>query len=297
MFSKIQPKLQLVWDSTSLSELLFCPRRYELRILEHWVPVEESEHITFGLNFHSALEAFDKARVGGVPYEEAMLLATRTALRNTRRWQSTNKNKNRFTLVRTVVWYIDHYGADDPAKVLVVNGEPAVEVSFRLPLHLTSSNDEEFVLAGHLDGIIQFGSEQYTTIRERKTTKNTIGNDYFRRFSPDTQVSVYTFASHVILPEPALRVMIDAAQVAVNFSRFQRGFTHRTPAQLDEFLKNLKYWLSQVELYAQTNYWPQNTRNCFMCPYQNVCGKDPSVREEYLKTNFIKRQWNTEDVR
>src|SRR3546814_2510849 len=39
------------------------------------------------------------------------------------------------TLLRTLVWYEAEYGQDDPAQILVINDEPAVEVPFRSDEH------------------------------------------------------------------------------------------------------------------------------------------------------------------
>ena len=48
-------------------------------------------------------------------------------------WQSDHNTKTRENLIRTIVWYIDQFGEDDSCQTVILsNGKPAVEHSFRL---------------------------------------------------------------------------------------------------------------------------------------------------------------------
>jgi len=119
-------------------------------------------------------------------------------------------------------------------------------------------------------------------------------------------MSLYSFAGQVVLGTPVRGVIIDAAQILEDESRFGRGFTYRTPAQTQEWVQDLKYWLTLAEQYAVNNYWPMNDKSCGHyrsekddrsgCPFREICGKDPSVRETFLKTQFTKLEekdrWN-----
>lgn len=77
-FSTHNPKLQLVWDSTSLHLLMFCPRRYQLWMIEGWRG--SSVDLEFGLMFASAAETFKKARVEGKEKNEATMLAVKQVM-------------------------------------------------------------------------------------------------------------------------------------------------------------------------------------------------------------------------
>lgn len=142
------------------------------------------------------------------------------------------------------------------------------------------------------------------------TTKNNITPAFFAQFSPDNQMSVYDLAGTMIYPEPCAGIIIDAIQVGVTFSRFQRGFVERTPGQVEEFLHDLHYYLSCAESFAEANYWPMNDKACghvgwdeergtlrFGCEFREICGGDPAVRETKLAALFERSTWDPTQVR
>src|SRR4249920_481864 len=130
-FSPILPALQTTVDSTSLGEFKTCPRKYYYRLIQGWVPRSESVHLTFGLFLHSALEHYDRQRAEGKAHEEALRSTTHRVMSDTwdpasgRPWWSGHSVKNRLTLVRSVVWYLDHFGKNDPLQTLALaSGQP-----------------------------------------------------------------------------------------------------------------------------------------------------------------------------
>lgn len=73
LFSTKLPTLQLAWDATSLRALQFCPRFYQLSILEGWR--SDTIDLDFGVMAHSAMDKYDRARVEGRSHDEAQLAA------------------------------------------------------------------------------------------------------------------------------------------------------------------------------------------------------------------------------
>lgn len=294
-----QPGLQLAWDSTSLGELKLCPRRYFYRILCGWTPRELNVHLKFGLGFHGATERYDHARAQGAEHAEALRTAVRWVMDYTwdhkmgRPWISSMNEKNRLTLVRTVVWYYDQYETDPLETVLLANGKPAVELSIMLPLPYKSETGEQFLYGGHMDRVARLGEPSYVV--DKKTTKNTLGKSYFAQFSPDNQFSGYIFLASAGFGFKLAGLICDAAQVAVNFTRFQRELISRTPDQIKEWVKDLAYWLRQAEFYAKQGYWPMNDKACHVyggCPFREICARAPETRESWLKGSFAKQLWN-----
>lgn len=140
-------------------------------------------------------------------------------------------------------------------------------------------------------------TENYTVTHN--TTTSTPGDYYFHQFSPNNQMSLYSIASKVILDSPVKGVIINAAQLLVDSSKFVRGFTYRTPDQHSEWLEDLRFWLDQAERYAEADYWPQNDTACDKfggCRFREICSKSPQVREQFLKSDFDKLKeedrWN-----
>jgi ATP-dependent exoDNAse (exonuclease V) beta subunit len=80
---------------------------------------------------------------------------------------------------------------------------------------------------GHLDRLVRYGGDYY--VQDQKTTGSSIGPWYFKRYNPDNQMSLYTAAGAVVFNTPVKGVMVDAAQVAMGFTRFERGFSPSVP--------------------------------------------------------------------
>lgn len=294
--------LQIAWDSTSMGALKKCPRFYQLSIIEGWAPREESVHLKFGILYHSGIEKYHRERALGKPYKEAMRSVVRWVLEETwntdlqRPWMSEDPNKNRFTLVRSLIWYLDQYKVDPFETIMLSNGKPAVELSFRLELtyqsHLTG---EAFLLCGHLDRLVNFQNAKY--IIDAKTTKHTLDDRYFSQFTPDSQFSTYTFGGQVVYSVPLAGIVADSAQIAVGFTRFERRVIPRNQSQLDEWYRDLGFWLTTAQQHAKAAYWPMNDKACFGCQYRGICSRPPSGREQWLKAGFTRRQWNPLQIR
>ena len=304
LFSKSLPQLQIAWDSTSLGLLKTCPRKYQLKMLEHWAQREESVHLAFGIHYHSALEEYDRAKAQGADHEESVHMAVRRALLDSKDFVGTADKesplaqkkgdiKSRATLIRAVVWYLEHF-KDDPAKTVILdNGKPAVELSFKMELPFMTPDGDPYLACGHLDRLVEMGD--YIYVLDRKTTGSTISSYYYQQFNPNNQISLYTLASRIVLPRSASGVIIDAAQLAVNFARFHRGIVTKTEGQLDEWLADFGMWIKRAESFAASGHWPMNDTACGNyggCEFLGVCASDPGVRPMMLNSHYDKHVWN-----
>lgn len=86
LYSAALPKLQLAWDASSYRALMFCPRYYQLSILEGWR--KDTVDLDFGTLAHGAMEVFDKALLEGAPFEDAQFKAVEYALMRSGTWSS-----------------------------------------------------------------------------------------------------------------------------------------------------------------------------------------------------------------
>lgn len=283
-----------------------CPRKYYYSIVLGWVPRDESVHLKFGLMYHAALECYDKVRARGGSHTMGMREATRLAMTQSwdelrvRPWNSDHKYKNRWTLVRSVVWYLDKLAEHDVLETITLaNGRPAVELSWRLDLNRVSTQTgESLLLCGHLDKIALW--EKAVWIVDHKTSLYALDERFFERYSPDNQMSTYSYAGGVCFNQSIQGVIINGVQVLIEGTRFQRGFVIRTQSQLEEWRTDLDYWLSLAEHCAQVGYWPQNDQTCGLyggCAYRQICGKAPSTRELWLKASYTQRSWDPLQVR
>lgn len=309
--------IQFAYDSTSLGLLKTCPRLYQYTMIDGWSTRDESIHLRFGIEYHTALQDYAISRAKGIRHDDAIHDTIRCLHSRVYNWSvdrnsRAGKYKNRETIAGLVIDYLDHF-ADDPAETFVLdNGEPAVELSFRFALdfgpkdgdwrsnadlHPTESS-QPYLLCGHLDRVVDFQGALY--VMDHKTSVSTIGTYYFNQWAPSNQMTLYTLAGKVVLNSPIKGVIISAAQILLEKpNAFARGFTYRTEDQLTEWLQDLRFWLHNAETYATAGYWPQNDTSCDKfggCKFREVCSKSPQVREAYLKDSFDKlepdERWN-----
>lgn len=297
--------LQFAWDSTSIKIAEECLYKYKLKMIEGWTPHRRSVHLDFGGWYAAALESYHKYIAEGMEENEALIEIVGEALVETweyeldenndpipgtgHPWQSDHNAKTRENLIRTIIWYIDQFGEDDSCKTVILsNGVPAVEHSFRLEV------DNGIMLSGHLDRLVEYQGKPYIT--DNKTTGSTITPRYFEQWCPDTQMSLYTWAGKAIFGIPVKGVIIDAAQIAVGFSRFERGFTFRDDSQLNEWYDNAMYHIEAARKATIEQHFPMNTSSCNNfggCQFRNICSRSPVVREQFLKGDFVQgERWD-----
>lgn len=302
--------VQFAWDSTSLKLAETCLRKYQYKMILGWQPERKSVHLLFGGWYARALESYYKYVADGMGQDEALIEVVSEALVETwefdldekgepisdsgKPWQSDHNTKTRENLIRTIVWYIDQFGEDDSCQTVILSsGQPAVEHSFRLEV------DDGIILCGHLDRLVEYGKHEY--IQDQKTTGSTITARYFEQFNPDSQMSLYTFAGKSIFGLPIKGVMIDGAQIAVGFTRFERGFSFRTEDQLNEWYDHSMFHIEKARQATRDNHFPLNPSSCNTyggCEFRHICSKAPSVREQFLKGDFVQgKRWDPLEVR
>ena len=297
--------IQYAWDSTSLGWLKECPRKYYYSMIRGLTPKAEAVHLEFGILYHSALEHFDRLKFNGASHDEAVKAVVKRTLEATWRdggpWRAQSalpsedkvSLKSRENLIRTLVWYMDKY-QDDPAQTKALpNGEPMVELNFKFETQFGYNLHNPYLLCGYLDRVVTFQDQAF--VMDRKTTTSTIGSYYYDQYDPDNQMSLYTVAAQVAFHTPVRGVIVDAAQIAVGFSRFGRSFASRTRDQVEEWIKDTGIWFRQAETYAEKAYWPMNDKSCHKyggCPYVSICTKSNVIREKFIESNYAVRMWN-----
>lgn len=323
-FCQTAPQVQKAWDNTSLSVLKECPRKYQLFILEGWRPKGDfaATPLMYGGLFHRGIEVYERvlaaqrAALTGRPDEElrekACVEAVRVLLTESGRWEAEgdpatgeviadrfipwspdDTYRNRQTLVRNFVWYLEQYAADICQTLILPDGTPAVELSFRFELPLESPDGDAFIYCGHIDKVDRLGEDE--VILDHKTTAQSLGSWYQDKLSPNAQFSGYLYAGKLVLGKPIKMLIVNTMQVAVGFARFARYITHRTNLQLEEWLNNTLHWIRQAESFAASGYWPMNEESCHKfagCQYREVCSKCPSVRQKWLEANYKREPWN-----
>jgi hypothetical protein len=295
--------VQVVWDSTSIGLAKTCLQKYKYKLIDGWSNPSLSVHLRFGAHYATALEHYYKHVALGMAEEDAVIEVVQEALQDTwdyeldeegnikhdendvpvgAPWNSMHNIKTRETLIRSIVWYFDHFAADPAPVVMLSDGKPAVEYSFAIPV------DNGITFTGHLDRLVTYADNPY--VMDQKTSGSTIGPSFFDQFNPNVQMSMYTFAGKVSLGVPVKGVIIDAAQIAVGFTRFERNFTMRTEDQLEEWYDNAMYAIETAQRATREGFFPMNEASCGNyggCEFRHICSKSPQVRAQFLHSNFV----------
>jgi len=286
--------IQYAWDATSLESFKRCPRLYQYEMIEGWRPKNESVHLRWGAEFHTAMHQYHLVRADNIEHDEAVFHVIRELLYRVEDWDTDHKYKNRFTLIRSVIRYLDQY-EHDPAKTIVqANGKPAVELSFNFELDYGPTEDQPYMLCGHLDRVVDFQGEIFA--EDYKSSTSTPGSYFWNQFEPNNQMSLYTLAGKIIFQTNIKGVLIDSIQLMIDDTRCTRGTTYRTDDQIAEWLVDLTQWLDKAKEYATAQYWPMNDTACDKyggCKFREICSKSPGVREHFLKGDFNQEEpWN-----
>lgn len=305
-FSVKIPNFQTVWDSTSLSWFKDCARYYRFAMIDGWTTRSKGIHLYFGGMYAAALERYAHSRAKGDDHSTATLAMVKWAMNATgtrdddgtwTAWDSADPIKNRHTLIRSLIWNVEDRLSSTFSTLILSNGKPAVELSFNFPAY--GIDGETIHLAGHMDEVVTT-ADGATFVRDDKTSKSALTAQYFKQYTPNNQMSLYSIAAKVVFDVPAQGVLIRAAQIGVNFTRFATSQAPRPAAVLDEWFADTERWIKLAKSYAEENHWPQNDRACDRfggCPYRSVCAVSPSHRQAWLEQDFVRSHWNPLDMR
>lgn len=306
LFCSSVPSLPRAFDSTMLGLAKTCLRKFKYIIIDGWRPRGFAAHLAFGTAVHKVKEVYDKDKAFGLSHDDALLNAVQFCMGYGYRDSNgvfypydaaytAEPTKTRDTLLRSMIWFLDQFKNDHAQTVILSNGKPAVEHSFKINLpDFPTPDGDPFILCGHLDRLVTIDGDYY--FMDTKTTKSALTPYYFASFNPNNQMSLYFAAAQLALREPAKGGIIDAMQIGVGFTRFARHPINRTRNQQREWLQDTYFWINTVAQAAAEDNWPMNDTSCSDfggCPFRSICALDPSVREQFLKhEGFVKEPWN-----
>jgi len=284
--------VQVYWDATSLELFQTCPRKYQLQMLESLRMANKSVHLVFGGIYASSLELFYNLRADGQSIEEALHTVVHAALRAS--WKDgkpldfDHSAKTRFNLIRSIVWYIDQFAEESVSGITtyhLASGKAAVELSFSLEM------TDSIIWCGHIDRVVEYAGDLWWM--DQKTTGSTISPRFFDQFKPHNQFYGYTWAGQTILGKPMRGGIIDGAQIAVGFTRFERSPITVTQDQLSEWFDNTLWTIEQAQQATREYRFPMNLASCGNyggCPYRQLCARSPSIRNKFIEGDYVHEQ-------
>lgn len=312
----------IICDSTKIRSWMQCDRKYFYSYLEH---LESSRSTSIDLEFgkvvHECLEFFENQMLEGESKDQALEAALNHSHILSAGWEvdlafQEESRKTRVSAMRLLIWYAEQYhenGLEAPIRPV------ANEIPFRENLNLLleasdfySSLTEypiypNFLIAGRFDSIIEGPSKGEYWLRERKTSSQSLGNFYFARYSPDIQVSLYTWVAKLLFPHLNLQgVLLEAFQIGTNFIRMQRKQIQRWPEQSFETARsiiraaNQMYLAGVLDDQPQRQNFPLNEGCCMAggmpCPFRELCNTHPMLLDEAIGSHYrTKKPWNPLD--
>lgn len=277
-------------------------------------PHFESVDLRFGTIIHKAMEEYhlerqtrghDEAQIIGL---DALLQA---AWEGTGYWQSASSNKNLWNACRAFIWHTEQFAYESDFNTALVGKKlTAIELPFSFSLDIGSYDGIEITYCGHLDRIVDTSSGRWVV--DYKTTKKTLGSDYFDTYQPSTQLPGYAVAAKIVFHEPVQGAIVDAFQVGVDFVRCARGHILLGEERANEWLAGTQSWISEAIAVASSalieetathsgfaarnaKHWRMNTESCFICPFKEVCRSTPAVRGAILEADFKVEYWDPLD--
>jgi len=316
-------KSPLIIDSTKTRSWMQCKRKYYYSYLSHLESAKATAlDLVFGSVVHECLEYFENKMLWGMEKEEALLAALWKMQELTDPWTAdqvfiNESKKNRTTAIRLLIWYAEQFhenGLDCPIKPV------ANEIPFRESLRALvlaspfadqidlTGIDDDMLVCGRLDSIVEGPSRGEFWIRERKTTNQALTQYYWARYEPDIQISLYSWVAKILFPDLNLQgVLLEAFQVGTGFVRMQRREFKRWPEQAIDTVRAIVSAAREMdkagireEVLPPVDTFLMNEGCCMAggmpCNFRAICNEAPRLRKYFIADNFRpKKPWNPLD--
>jgi len=275
---------QMCWDASSLGNAARCQEYYRLNTLERYRwKADPDVSRNWGKAVHMGLEEYDIALVAGAEWDEALWKAVGELQKDPFELGGSKDNTRTVeTSIRAIMWYAIQFQKDVIETAVLEDGTPAIEVRFEVPLP-----DSDFRISGRIDKLAHIGGMLHCI--DRKTTKKTIGPYYFRMYDMNAQILTYLWALSRFLDERVYGFMIEVIQAMVGGNRFGRNIFNVTEERLQEFERDMLYWINNIEEAHATGKWIHNWESCGNyggCVFRDVCRAGPSRRHRILNEKF-----------
>lgn len=278
---------QVVWDVSSLDNILRCPTYYKYRNLLGLSPAIEPTATFFGSAVHHGFEVLDTCKFEGKTQAEALdaaLVAVLEEYGEGLRHASDNA-RGLEPALRAITWRAEEHW-EDPFEVLAMpDGKPALEVRFEVPIDFI---DFDYRLSGRIDKIVAYNDDIY--IADIKTTKKILNSYFFDGYSPSTQITGYMWVVRHVLGIPVRGFIIDGVQTAVENTRFGRASFDVSDDEVAEWQVMVGDAFRRLHEYRDTNMYPHNYASCGNfggCVYRKICSQPSWLRNSYIQDSYV----------
>jgi len=276
-------------DSSSMSQVMECPRKAEYYILRKREPSEERMALVYGKAVHLALANIMTGDTSKTPEQ----VQAEYKDINTDDWRTMSQ------VFATIRAYETHYLMDS-FELMHKDGKPLVEIPFAIPLgelHYPGiPNPIPVIWQGRVDSIVSFEGRAY--VMDHKTCSVFQGT-YFDAYRKSAQMIGYTWAAQQILG-PTQRVEGSVINLLISrkptktgtANEFKREIFVYSDEDIHEWKENILATSYTWFDYIVKGNFPMYTKQCVgqygRCPYYDVCHTPKAHRETVLTSNLYK---------
>lgn len=284
------------YDTSILQTSQRCPRKAEYHYFLNRAPAGRNVPIGFGLAYHKFREVLEKNYITLVRDGDEDLASVAQGLYHTalnaalEGYKDPPLEHSKSYLTRGRLELTCEQGFQlwmsekRRGRVKVLEAEQAFEL--KLP--------DGHLFTGRFDQIVDDRGKIY--LRDFKTTSR-MGRNYSKQFTPNDQMTGYTWAARQLSGRKVVGVII---QVVYNTKT--KGPEHhtflsaRTDFHIQEWLKNIQMEMSLLDSYVEDRYFPMRTTACGDfggCYFRDCCSmSSPAMREAWLRSHTIESVWD-----
>jgi hypothetical protein len=291
---KAQPEPLTVIDSTIISSLRSCPRKFYWAYVQKLKPLGLSIHLAAGGAFAAGCEAARIAQFRDSPDRQLsideLMLAAMPAF--SKAWgdfpESGEEAKNFHNTFHALERYFQEYPplADIVQPVIKPDGSPATEFSFAIPLPVKNSIGEPYIYAGRFDLLGRFGD--LMVVQDEKTT-SALGPYWLRQWDLRGQFLGYTWACRQ-LGYPVDHCVIRGIAIQKTQHQFATVPVQYPQHLIDRWYEELLRSCHQINSLYEANVWPYNfAEACGSyggCSFHDLCiAREPDNWLSNYETN------------
>lgn len=286
------------FDSSMLEAFKACPRKGYYSYLRHLTSSGKGIDLVAGGAFAAGLEDTRLAYYsptsevrGNLP--EALQKGQARALTEYGDVDPGGSPKTPERVVEALEHYFNVWNpkVDTIQPYYLGSGEPAVEISFALPIGvLHPVTGEEMLYVGRYDMLGTF--ENNIFVVDEKTTKQ-LGQKWRNQWDLRAQFTGYCWAAQEF-GYPVVGTVIRGISFLKTKFGTEEAITYRTPHMIKDWLASTRHYLEQIKTFWATEIYPQQLGGACTeysgCQYKMLCQrKDP---ERWIPDNYSVNKWD-----
>ena len=290
-----KPDFPMAIDSTMRGAFVSCPHKYFREYFEHWKPAAESIDLVAGKAFATGIEVVRRAVwQDNLSDKEALQLGVQALIKEWGDFEAPEGHvKQLDRMIGALDEYFTHYGyRTDLIQPLMLEGKPAVEFSFALPIPDTvhPTTGEPILYTGRFDMVGLYNNQIFVV--DEKTTKQ-LGPTWFKNWTLRSQLTGYCWASREYGYQVAGAIIRGISILKSKYGHAE-SIQYRPEWFIDRWLEQLARDVKRMIQCWEEGYWDLNLdtscTNYGGCSFMDVCNsKEP---ERLLPINFVKRVWD-----